>query len=137
MSVTTSISLSERDQRAIDRLLESIDKASQRNRTVFERQRRHHRKPYRCIVSLRESGSANDRFEDDNTPCHVGWAYSLSQGGIGFISTVNFLLPYLGVGIPLPDGSVRWVTGMIVRQREIPQERFIDYGVAFGAKPAE
>ena len=67
----------------------------------------------------------------DGAGCSVGWSYSLSQGGIGFISQESFDSPALWVGVHLPDGTVRWLLGKIVRRRDIPDETYLDYGVAF------
>lgn len=54
---------------------------------------------------------------------------------MGFISLEAFPGEVIYVGIHLANGAIRWMRGRTVRTREIPEEQFIDHGVAFGTQP--
>lgn len=64
------------------------------------------------------------------------WAYNLSSGGIGFVAPKTLAEGSVAVGLKIPDGNLRWMTGRIVRVRRIPQGDFFDYGVGFEAATA-
>ncbi len=113
-----------------------MDRAATRTETQYARSRQHERKPYRGPISLFVPQTEDAVPPADGAGCPMGWAYSLSQGGMGFISLEAFPGAELLVGIHLPNGTIRWMRGRTVRTREIPEEQFIDHGVAFGTQPA-
>ena len=66
----------------------------------------------------------------DDPRLQTAWCVDLSQGGVGFVSNEQFSGPTIQVGIPLADGGVKWVMGVIRRMVEVPDDDFYEYGVA-------
>lgn len=132
MTPAASEMINERDLRALERILETLDKCEQRSEVQFARHRQHERKPYRAVVSLFEPSAACPFPLEGTENLPYGYAYSLSQGGMGFLTLESFWGPQIAVGLHLPNGTVKWKIGRVVRQRPVPNERFTDYGVAFG-----
>lgn len=113
-----------------------MDRAATRTESQYSRSRQHERKPYRGPVSIFVLSTEDAVPPADGAGCPMGWAYSLSQGGMGFISLESFPCTEIQVGIHLPNGTIRWMRGRTVRTREIPEEQFFDHGVAFGSLTA-
>jgi len=127
---------SERQRRTVTRILDQLDRCNARTEQHYSRIRRHERKPYRGQVSVYVPTPEQSDPPDNRRGVFTAWCYSLSQGGMGFISPNSIELDIVVVGIHLPDGQTRWFRGNVVRKREIPNEEFFDYGVAFHAARA-
>ena len=136
MATTHAEPFTERQCRAIQRILDQMDRAATRTETQYSRARQHERKPYRGPISIFVPPTNDAVPPLDGAGCPVGWAYSLSQGGMGFIALEVFPAEEIYVGIHLANGAIRWMRGRTVRTRVIPEEQFIDHGIAFGAPPA-
>ena len=124
--------LSERDQRALDRVLQGLDRTQARADSVYGRVRRHDRLNYRATISITLPPPQGQDFPGNLDSLPIGWAYSLSQGGVGFVSLQQIEAEMLSIALHLPNDRVKWMTGRVVRCREIPMERFFDYGISFG-----
>ena len=131
MSLLSVEHYSERQHRSLQRIKEKMTASAQRAETQYKRIRQHPRKKFQGVVSVRlpvleksERGIAQPAAFDV-------WAYDISQGGVGFVSPDIVPQEAVEIGLKRPDGFVRWMTGRIVRTRSIPEEEFIDYGVAF------
>ncbi len=135
MSLASDNTLTDRDQRALERILDGFQKVLSRADTQFSRVRKHGRKPFRGIVSIFCSEIGNRTPPQDHQELPIGWTYSLSQGGVGLVSLEAAEFDDVSIGLHLPGGKIRWIPGRIVRRRKIPEERFFDYGVAFGTGP--
>lgn len=135
MATTLAEPFTERQCRAIQRILDQMDRAATRTESQYSRARQHERKPYRGPISIYVPQTNNAAPPNDGAGCPMGWAYSLSQGGMGFISLEIFEAEEIYVGIHLANGAIRWMRGRTVRTRAIPEEQFIDHGVAFGSAP--
>ncbi len=132
MTISCESALSEKDQRALERVLQGFDRSETRSESMYGRVRRHGRLHYRATISFMLP-PADQEFPQNLDALPVGWAYSLSQGGIGFVSQHQVEADNLAIALHLPDDRVKWMVGRVVRCREIPSEKFIDYGVAFGS----
>lgn len=126
----------ERQVRSAQRILEQITRSNLRTQSYYARLRKSERRPYLGCISI----FLPTPQQSDPPPAGPGtftaWSYSLSQGGVGFITPNQIDDQVIVVGIHLPDGSTRWLRGNIVRKRQIPGEAFFDYGVAFQAAHA-
>lgn len=129
---TTSTPLNEREQRALERSLDAVEKNLLRADMQFSRVRRHERQVFRAPIVIFLPPYPGAVPPNTAEGLIDGWAYSLSQGGMGFVSLDALLNGNVTIGLSLPNGQLRWMPGHIVRRREIPQERYIDYGLAFG-----
>ncbi len=135
MLPTARLEFSERHIRAIQRILDQMDRTAQRTDPHYSRVRKFERKSYRGPLSL-----YLPRGEDDTPPadgddrCHAAWSYSLSQGGVGLIALAETDKTEAWVGVHLPNHTIRWMFGRIVRQRPVPEEEFFDYGICFTPK---
>jgi hypothetical protein len=129
---TLSPPLTERQHRALERVLEGLEKLLPRADAQYGRQRRHDRKHYRGVVSIFTYGTQPAIPPQTIEGLPVGWTYSLSQGGAGFVSLEEIPQEPVLVGLHMPNGTVKWLPGNVVRRREIPEEAFWEYGVAFG-----
>jgi hypothetical protein len=127
----------ERQHRAVTRILDQLDRCNARTEQHYSRVRRHERKPYRGAVSVYVPTAQQPEPMPGIEGVFTAWSYSLSQGGMGFVSPNFIELHNVVVGIHLPDGQTRWFHGDVVRRRQIPNEEFYDYGVAFQSARAE
>lgn len=134
MSLTFTNTLSDRDQRALERILDGFEKVLSRADTQYSRLRKHDRKPYRGCISILSAGLSDQTPPQDVSTLPVGWTYSLSLGGVGFVCLDPIRFDEVSIGLHLPGGNIRWIAGRIVRMREIPEERFLDYGVVFASR---
>lgn len=121
----------ERQNRSLKRIVESLTAAQSRTKACYERLRTSDRKEFQNQVLVCQTTPTDPEPSPTHPSTFPAWAYNLSQGGIGFVA-----LPVIGqysvsIGIRTHEGSVRWLTGCVVRARTIPEEDFIDYGVAF------
>lgn len=123
---------SEREQRDIARILDRMDRVSNRTEQHYSRMRKHDRKPYRGPLSVflpTEFHMSPPANGDER--CLPAWSYSLSQGGVGMIMLEELTWNELWIGVHLPNHSLRWMYGRIVRRRQVPEEAFFDYGISF------
>lgn len=133
MSAAFSNTLSDRDQHALERILDGFEKVLTRANVQYSRLRKHDRKPYRGCVSIFSTGVSPQAPPQDVSTLPVGWTYSLSQGGVGLICLDPIRFDEVSIGLHLPGGNIKWIAGRIVRMRKIPEERFLDYGIVFAS----
>jgi hypothetical protein len=130
-------SYSERQQRAVQRILDQLARSNLRNETQYARLRKSARKPYQGCLSIFLPSPQQPDPPPQGPGTFTAWSYSLSQGGVGFVTPNDFDEQVIVVGIHLPNGSTRWLRGDVVRKRQFPGEEFFDYGVAFHAARAQ
>lgn len=111
--------------RAAERVLDSLDQLENRMEAHFARQRRHQRVQFRgkATVCIPVQSGKPIRFN-----VH---ARSLSQGGMSFICPEELDAERLIIGLHLADGELRWYHAAIIRKRDVLDEDFWEYGVAF------
>lgn len=133
MSFLNVADYSERQRRALQRILDQMDRCNARTEQHYARLRRFVRSPYRGAVSI--FLPAPDQYDPplNGEGTFTVWSYSLSQGGMGFVSPNAFDDRSIVVGVHLPSGLTRWFRGEIVRRRQVPGEEFYDFGVQFDA----
>lgn len=123
----------ERQLRSAQRILEQITRSNLRTQSYYARLRKSERKPYVGCISIFLPTPQQSDPPPGGPGTFTAWSYSLSQGGVGFITPNQIDEQVVVVGIHLPNGLTRWLRGDIVRKRQIPGEAFFDYGVAFQA----
>ena len=131
MTITSLDQYSDRQHRALQRILERMTVSDQRAEPLYRRHRQHDRRQFQGAVLICLPAEAPEPSEDHPSTFQA-WAYNLSQGGMGFVSPSPIDGEHVSVGLKLPTGGVRWMAGRIVRRRRIPEEEFFDYGVGFG-----
>lgn len=135
MNATETPTFSERHIRAIQRILDQMERTAQRTGQHYARVRKHERKAYHGLLSVYiPYGSDDAPPQTADASCHPAWSYSLSQGGVGLIMLEEIPQNEVWVGVHLPNNSLRWMFGRIVRRRPVPEEEFIDYGICFTQK---
>jgi hypothetical protein len=130
MSHRSICDYTERQSRAANRVLDMLENNHQRTDSVYSRQRIFERKFFRSQVTISLIGDTIWDPVVNGSQGFTVWSYSLSRGGAGFIALEQINQDELMLGVHLPGGT-RWMHGHIVRRRAIPEEEFIDYGVAF------
>lgn len=122
---------SERQNRALQRIVELMVADENRAEARYRSHRRHDRLPFRGTVQVCQPTPAFPVPSEAHPTAVFVWAYNLSSGGIGFVAPKMLAEGTVVIGLKLPDGKMRWMPGRIVRVRRIPQEEFFDYGVVF------
>ena len=121
----------DKQKRAAARVLDSLDQLDARLASHYASKRRHNRIPYRgeailCFPSP-DQPILNPNSED---ACRVH-VRSLSQSGLAFIYPGVIAQSTMLIGLHLPNSETTWFSAEVVRQREIEQEEFWEYGVKF------
>lgn len=135
ISATATPVFADRHIRAIQRILDQMERTAQRTGSQYARIRKHERKAYHGPLTVYLPYGVHD--EPPRTTemgCLPAWSYSLSQGGVGLVMLEELVQNEVWVGVQLPNNSVRWMFGHIVRHRPIPEEEFFDYGISFTQK---
>ena len=127
---------SERQFRALRRILDQIDRCNARTEPCYGPRRQFERKPYRGAVTVFVPTPERPYPPPNGQDTFTAWSYSLSQGGMAFVSPSEFSERSVVVGIHLPSTQMRWCRGEIVRKRQILGEEFYDYGVQFALRSA-
>lgn len=123
--------LSSQEQMALERVLESFEKLQTRSSHQYSHIRKSERRSLRTQISIFIPSESQSILPASVDYLPKGWCYSLSQGGLGFVSQVSELPPRVHIGWHLPNDEVRWLSGEIVRCRAIPEEAYWDYGFKF------
>lgn len=131
MSLLSLEHYSERQRRSLLRIKEMMSAAAVRTAKQYQRLRQHPRKELQGTVFVRLPAPNEAAAVNDEPATFQVWAYDVSQSGIAFVSPEIIPQDAVTIGLKLPDGRVRWMSGRIVRSRPIPEEDFIDYGVKF------
>jgi hypothetical protein len=131
MTIASLEQYSERQTRSLHRILERMSASEQRAETLYKRRRQHDRRQFQGVVLIYVPTPEAPEPSEDHPATFRAWAYNVSQGGVGFVSPEPIPGEQLMVGLKLPNDKVRWMNGRLVRNRPIPDEDFIDYGVSF------
>lgn len=121
----------DRQNRSLKRIVESLTAAQTRTRSCYQHLRKYDRKDFQDQILVCLTTPSKPEPSETHASTFPAWAYSLSQGGVGFVALTPISQGTVSIGIRSVAGSIRWLTGRIVRTRPIPEEEFIDYGVAF------
>ena len=133
MSLINLEQYTDKQNRAISRILDSLDRLEKRTNLHFSEKRIHDRKDFRGIVWIRIP--ENPHLEEDAVLPNIRvWSRSISQSGLSFIYPESIYSKQIEVGVSVQDNQVTWFRAEIVRQREIKEENFWEFGVRFLGK---
>ncbi len=130
MSLINLDQYTERQSRAINRVLDTLDRIEQRTDAHYSEKRSHERKKFRGLVWL----SIPDGSQEFDQATTQVWSRSISQSGLSFIYPMRIYETEVRVGVPVSADQVTWFRAEIVRQKEIQEEHFWEYGVRFLGK---
>lgn len=133
MSLINLEQYTDKQNRAITRILDTLDRLERRTNLHYSDKRKHERKDFRGIVWIRIPQNTRSEEEDDTSDIRV-WSRSLSQSGLSFIYPYNIYPNQIEVGVPVQNHQVTWFRAEVVRQKEIGEENFWEYGVKFLGK---
>jgi len=133
MSLINLEQYTDKQNRAISRVLDTLDRLEQRTHNHYSVKRSHERKDFRGIVWIRIPETSYSDESEVYTNIRV-WSRSISQSGLSFIYPDCIYPTVIQVGVPIQDDQVTWFRAEIVRQREIEEEKFWEYGVKFLGK---
>ncbi len=130
MAISSADCYSDSEQRAVMRLLDSLDRIDRRTGVHFEKVRSHARQPYRGIVWL---AMPDDVEVGGNPQDHAVKVYarSLSRSGLAFVCPSYIPHRRVLCGLTLANGTTRWMEADVVRRRETREQGFWEYGVSF------
>ncbi len=118
-------------ERSAVRTLDTLDKLDERMSGQYSQQRGHARKAFRGQATIVFPDPENPVLTfDDTNSCKV-WARSISAGGMSFIYPKELGKKKIIVGLELPGADPIWFHAEIVRVKQVPEEDFWVYGVAF------
>lgn len=132
MSLINLEQYTEKQNRAITRVLDTLDRLEQRTNAHYSENRAHERKKYRGVVWINPMEDLAPEEEVVNVT--KVWSRSISQSGLSFINPSRIQQTRIQVGIPVEDNQVVWFHAEIVRHREVAEENFWEYGVKFLGK---
>jgi len=135
MSLINLDQYTEKQNRALSRVLDTLDRLEKRTNNHYSDKRAHERKDFRGTVWFRIPDDTHSDEGEVNPNIRV-WSRSISQSGLSFIYPNHILTTIIEVGVSVQDNQVTWFRAEIVRQREFEEEHFWEYGVKFLGKVA-
>lgn len=132
MSLISLEQYTEKQNRAISRVLDLLDRVEKRTNIHYSDKRSHERKDFRGIVWI---SMPDENAGDENQAETIKvWSRSISQSGLSFIYPMPIYQTTILVGVPVQGNQVTWFRSEIVRQKEVQEEHFWEYGVKFLGK---
>ena len=130
MSLISPEQYNDKQNRAINRVLDTLDRLEARTSAHYSEKRSHERKDFRGLIWL-SIADVNQEFDRATTKV---WSRSISQSGLSFIYPMRIYETQIRVGVPVGPDQVTWFRAEIVRHREVEEEHFWEYGVRFLGK---
>ncbi|QDT39916.1 PilZ domain-containing protein [Stratiformator vulcanicus] len=127
MSVTSVTEFNDKQLRASQRVLDTLDRLDARTDDHYATKRQYERRTFRGQATLLMS-----TFGDDDVRRQVKvWTRSISASGLSFICPGIINGDKVVIGLDIPDKETAWFDAEIKRRRKVPDETFWEYGVAF------
>jgi hypothetical protein len=124
-------SYNSKQQKSVERILESLDNMNDRQVTVYSRHRAYERKKIRgyALVRIVNTDNIEQAIE------FRVYIHNVSSGGMCFICPDEIQEKDVLIGLLKPDNTPSvWFKSQIVRKKEIIEEGFWEYGVAFKSR---
>lgn len=132
MSTMTLDGYTDSHQRAAQRALDALDRLDTRLGNHYSDRRRHLRRPFRSIATVRLAAAAEE------TPREITvWTREISESGMSFISPERIEDEWALIRLEISPGNPVWFVADIIRSRELPSDDFWEHGVAFRGRVAE
>lgn len=128
MSMPTPASLKKLEKDLL-RVLDGLDRADERNQSIYAANRDFQRKALRIPLRLLPAGIAEPHPDQET----IGYSREVSRSGISFVTLTRYSTQEVVIGMPAPNGEMNWMRGEVKRSRELP-DGFWEYGVAFTGK---
>lgn len=132
MSILELEEYSDKQKRAMARVLDTLDRIDKRTVSHYSNKRAHERKVYRGIVLV--SFPNEDQTAEEIVKSVKVCSRSISQSGLSFVYPFRIFQNEILVGVPVSNDQTTWFRSEIVRQKEIQEEQFWEYGVKFLGK---
>jgi len=130
MSLVSLEQYTDKQNRSINRVLDTLDRIEQRTNVHYSEKRSHERKDFRGLVWI----SIPEGTEEGEFSTTKVWSRSISQSGLSFIYPQRIYETQIRVGVPVSNDQVTWFRAEIVRHKEVMDEEFWEYGVRFLGK---
>lgn len=130
MSLISLEQYNDKQNRAINRILDTLDRLEARTSSHYSERRSHERKNFRGLIWL-SIADVNQEYDWATTKV---WSRSISQSGLSFIYPMRIYETQIRVGVPVGPDQVTWFRAEIVRHKEVAEEHFWEYGVRFLGK---
>lgn len=134
MEYVSADDYSEKQIRAAQRVLDSLDHLDKRMASVYTKLRNHGRRHFRKLVYVVVPDPIYPCPTQDSPNFMKVWARSISQSGLSFICPLRIPVTMVMVGLPVQDGEISWFNAELVRCREFAGDGFWEYGVSFRAR---
>jgi len=118
----------EKQNKAVHRIFESLEKGEERLGSHYEASRAHARRRCHSVVQITAESLEGEKVTFN---AYMG---DISPSGMSFIFPNEVPGPDIIVGIPLGDTNKTLFKGVIVRVKAFPGEDFIEYGVKFAGR---
>ncbi len=123
---------SDKQKRAMRRVLDTLDRIDKRTVSHYSDKRAHERKVYRGIAWI--SFPNEDPLAEDDVKSVKVCSRSISQSGLSFVYPFPIFQTNILVGIPVSNDQTTWFRSEIVRRKDFQEEQFWEYGVKFLGK---
>lgn len=130
MSLVSLEQYTDKQNRSINRVLDTLDRIEQRTNVHYSEKRSHERKDFRGLVWI----SIPEGTEEGEFSTTKVWSRSISQSGLSFIYPQRIYETQIRVGVPVSNEQITWFRAEIVRHKEVMDEEFWEYGVRFLGK---
>lgn len=130
MSLVSLEQYTDKQNRSINRVLDTLDRIEQRTNVHYSEKRSHERKDFRGLVWI----STPEGTEEGEFSTTKVWSRSISQSGLSFIYPQRIYETQIRVGVPVSNEQITWFRAEIVRHKEVMDEEFWEYGVRFLGK---
>ena len=118
----------ERQNKAVHRILESLEKREERLGEHYRAYRSHSRQNCHRVIEISIEALGGEKV---TFTVYMG---DVSSSGMSFLFPYELPSPDIIIAIPLNDTDKTLFRGEIVRMKEIPDEEFFEYGVKFNGR---
>ncbi len=118
----------ERQNKAVHRILESLEKREERLGEHYQAYRVHSRQNCHRVIEISVEALGGEKV---TFTVYMG---DVSPSGMSFLFPYELPSPDIIIAIPLNEKDKTLFRGEIVRMKEIPDEEFFEYGVKFNGR---
>ncbi len=118
----------DRQNKAVQRILDSLEKSEERLGEHYKASRAHSRQRCHSVVEI-----IAETLEGEKITFNA-YMRDVSPSGMSFVFPNELPSPDVIIAIPLGNSEKTVFRGEIVRMKEFPGEDFIEYGVKFAGR---
>ncbi len=128
--MTDTETVSDRRHKAAQRVLDALDRWSERLEGRNSQKREHPRKPFRSTITIHLPEMEEADGRKIQAEVFQAWARNISCGGVSFIFHEQIKRKAFAIGLANGNGTKMWFLGEVTRARQV-HEGFWEYGVRF------